>query len=665
MRLLAASALVTAILALVLAGPPGALYLLVLGAATIAGWPVGLALFGRHPVGLICGVAAGYAFTALAVWAGISTGRTGALVSVLVWMALAAAGWLAVRRRTAPLVPMPDWNRGDTRALIAVLALTAALVVPPFARVGSRDDSGARLYRAYFTADFVWHMGLTAELTKGDMPPRNPYLHGERLHYYWTYFLPPAAAVRVMPQLSVAGALKVTALLAALIFISSIFALVWTAVPRGPVVAAAVGFGLLAASFEGTYALYDLWRRDRPLSGVTDLNVDAMSAWRLGGLRIDGLARAMWDNPQHSTALALALPALGAVSSAGAALPVSAILVLGLSLAASMTFNPFVGALVAAIYGMAVVADVLRRRQPFTLVLVHAAAAVPMLLALAWSSGNEVAEGAGGAVRFGLGGLAARHPFLTTLLSLGPLLAAALPGFVALRGPNGSRLAPAAIGCAIVFAAMFGMRLNVDEAWVGFRTGHIAQVLLMILVAGAIVTFPRTWLAGLLAVLACAGLPTTMIDYWNAQDTGNRRMGPGFRWTVAISPQEHAALNWIREHTPATAIVQMDAIARGRETWSLIPSFAERRMAAGLPISLLNVPEYRARSERVRAMYASPDPAAAWQIARQLRIDFVYADAVERAAHPQGLSKFDAAPALFQLVTRRGEASVWKVLAPE
>jgi hypothetical protein len=288
-----------------------------------------------------------------------------------------------------------------------------------------------------------------------------------------------------------------------------------------------------------------------------------------------------------------------------------------------------------------------------------------MLLALAWSSGNEVAEGAGGAVRFGLGGLAARHPFLTTLLSLGPLLAAALPGFVALRGPNGSRLAPAAIGCAIVFAAMFGMRLNVDEAWVGFRTGHIAQVLLMILVAGAIVTFPRTWLAGLLAVLACAGLPTTMIDYWNAQDTANRRMGPGFRWTVAISPQEHAALNWIREHTPATAIVQMDAIARGRETWSLIPSFAERRMAAGLPISLLNVPEYRARSERVRAMYASPDPAAAWQIARQLRIDFVYADAVERAAHPQGLSKFDAAPALFQLVTRRGEASVWKVLAPE
>jgi hypothetical protein len=99
--------------------------------------------------------------------------------------------------------------------------------------VSAKDRNGARLYRAYFTADFVWHMALTAELAKGDMPPRNPYLRGERLHYYWTYFLPPAAAANLVPRLSIAGALKVTALFASVLFVGSLFVLVWTAVPRG------------------------------------------------------------------------------------------------------------------------------------------------------------------------------------------------------------------------------------------------------------------------------------------------------------------------------------------------------------------------------------------------------------------------------------------------
>ena len=56
--------------------------------------------------------------------------------------------------------------------------------------------------------------------------------------------------------------------------------------------------------------------------------------------------------------------------------------------------------------------------------------------------------------------------------------------------------------------------------------------------------------------------------------------------------------------TPPAAIVQMDPTARGRTTWSLIPSFAQRRMAAGLPISLLGgtAPdtEYADRSIRVQ-----------------------------------------------------------------
>jgi hypothetical protein len=660
--LLAATVVTAAVIAGVLAGPAGCIYSIILVVATTAGWPLGIALFGSHPVGIITGSTVGYGLTSLALWTGMSTQSL--LVGDLVWIAVAVAGWLAVRRRRIPLVALPEWDASTSWSLGAVLALTMLLVVPPFARVGARDPDGTRLYRAYFTADFIWHMGLTAELEKGDMPPRNPYLRGERLHYYWTYFLAPATAVQAASRLPVADALKVTALVASFLFVASIFATAWIAVPRGPIVLASVAFGLLAASFEGTYALYDLWQRGRALSGVADLNIDAMSAWRFGGLRIDGLARAMWYNPQHSMSLALALPALGAVSAGGAAIPATASLLVGVCLALSMTFNPFVGVLIAATYGGAVVVDAWRNHLGIRKVVVHVVAAAPMVLAFGWSVANQVAEGAGGAIRFGLGGPAANHPLQSLVLSLGPLLCAAAAGLLAFRGPGASRLVPVALGSVIATVAMFGMRLSVDEFWVGFRTGHILQVLMIALVAAGLARTRGRWLAAALTGLALLGVPTTLIDYRNAQDTANRRMGPGFHWTVQVSPDEQAGLEWIRTHTPSTAIVQMDPLARGRETWSLIPSFAERRMAAGLPISLLNTPEYRDRSGQVRAMYASTDAQAAWQLARRLRIEYIYADRVERAAYPDGIAKFDAAPSLFRSAFRSGDVAVWCVLAP-
>ncbi len=104
----------------------------------------------------------------------------------------------------------------------------------------------------------------------------------------------------------------------------------------------------------------------------------------------------------------------------------------------------------------------------------------------------------------------------------------------------------------------------------------------------------------------------------------------------------------------------MDPTVRERATWSLIPSFAERRMAAGLPISLLDAPEYHERSARARAMYETSSAAQAAEIARSLRIDYVYVDAVERAAHPAA-AKFDAAPALFERVFADADVAVYRV----
>jgi uncharacterized membrane protein len=176
-------------------------------------------------------------------------------------------------------------------------------------------------------------------------------------------------------------------------------------------------------------------------------------------------------------------------------------------------------------------------------------------------------------------------------------------------------------------------------------------------------TFPGTArkLAGVVALIALvAGLPTTLIDVYNAQDITNRSAGPGFPWTEVLDIEHQEAMTWLRRATRPTDVVQLDPTARGATTWTLIPSFGERRMAASLPRTLVDVPEYHERSARVHDLFATANAQQAWDIARALRIDYIYVDAVERRAYPEGVAKFEGTP-LFQRVFRNGEVTIYKV----
>src|SRR5207253_4590590 len=97
-------------------------------------------------------------------------------------------------------------------------------------------------------------------------------------------------------------------------------------------------------------------------------------------------------------------------------------------------------------------------------------------------------------------------------------------------------------------------------------------------------------------ILALAAAPTTAIDFYNTQDVANRALGPGFRWTLILTPDEIEALDWITTRTPADAIVQIEPSVRDSFTWAYIPAFAERRMAAGLPIGMVPLDKYQAAS---------------------------------------------------------------------
>jgi len=267
---------------------------------------------------------------------------------------------------------------------------------------------------------------------------------------------------------------------------------------------------------------------------------------------------------------------------------------------------------------------------------------------------------------------------LTFLMQFGPIL---IPMALALwpsRTVSFTTLWPAITGVTLAMAVMHLVTLTVDQFWVGFRGGNVFLVMAPALVAAGFVrlwTASRRRLAWAIAlVVVITGLPTTIIDAYNTQDVTNRHLwrdaerarganvpydpATEYRWTLVITREEWEALTWIRANTPLTAIVQAEPVVRGRETWSLIPTFAERRMASGNAIPLLERPAYEERNGQVRDVYASSDVRRAWREAKALGIEYLYVDDTERTRYPQ-VSKFDTAPDLFTPVFRNAEAVVY------
>ena len=652
------AAIAAAIVALGLvlsAGAAGLAYGLLYAIAVLPGVQFGRAMLGRATIaGWLAGAALGYGGVQLSLWLPIFAGVPSTLALVTCWVIVSLL-FLAGSRRSAPLVDLPPSELADLRALALVLLLVPMLMGPPYHNLGGADEEGTRYYRAYFTADFVWHTALASELGKYDTPPRNPYYASQEMHYYWTYFLLPAVAAAEAPRLfDVQPALKSNAVCTAALVLGLLFAFTRLAVPRASLAAAAVVLGVVASSAEGALVLSQVARGIRTLDSVRDINIDAVTAWPAltgwprASLRVDDLPRGFWYNPQHSMACGLGLIALIVAASAGAAASLRTILFAGLALGLATCVNPFVGGVFAVIYGLAVAVDAARTQQ-WTAIARHACAAGPMLLALGWVALNGIVEGASGAVSFGLRGYARNQPISALLLSTGPILLPAVAGLWPSRGLPARPAWTAGGGLVLALLLMHFVVLS-EASWVGFRTGQILLLMAPALVARSLFgVWRRSRLAagGVCLLVMVAGAPTTAIDTFNAQDIENLRMGPGFPWTLSVSPAQQQAFAWVRAETPPDAIVQMEPILRGRAHWSLIPTFAERRMIAGLPISLLPMPEYQQQSLEVRRVYATPDAREAWLLCRELGIDYLYADRDDRAAYPAGLAKFDGGSGYF------------------
>lgn len=655
-----------ALLLPLVAGLAGTAYAAFWAAAALPGVPLGRAVFGRSPVGWTVGLAAGYAISCLAVWALVRADAMSPVAVSLTWLGLGMALWLAARRIRTPLVSIPAWDARASAALAVTVLLVPLLMAAPYRNLGRADEGGTKYYRAYFTADFVWHAALAQELGRFEMPPRNPYLASEPLHYYWTYFLVPATVAAEGPALvrDVEPVLKVNAVATAALLMASFFMLARSTGAGAWPAALAVWVVALAASAEGLIAVWNLLARGRPLELLRDTNVDAMTAWLYNGLRIDGVHRTMLYTPQHGLSCALGLLALVSAMAGGVRARMPAIVTTGILLGLSATVNPFLGGAFALIYGLAMAAETARSRPPLAALARHGVAAVPPALALLWGTWNAMGEGAGEAITIGWAGHARNAPVVTLLMSLGPALVPALGGLWPWRRLPALPLLIAACGLLVGLSLLYFVVLS-EASWVGFRAGQILIAVLTIPLArlfGRLLDGGhRVALAGLAAVVFVIGAPTVIADTRNAADIANLKPGPGFPWTLTVTPGQQEALQWVRRQTPRRAVVQMDVNARGRAHWSFIPTFAGRRMATGLPISLLPRPIYRERAAEVRSIFEMTDPTRAHAAARRLGIHFLWVDALDRQVYADGTNRLMAAGDYFERVFDNREVQVYRV----
>ena len=588
-----------------------------------------------------------------------------------IWVALLAPALVSIvvlpARRLQGRWRVPATSSGDRIALAALLLIVPVIVGLPFAHLGEITADG-QFYRAYFTADYVWRRAVVAELAKGAFLPVNPYLHGDTLHYYWMPHLLTAAQYRFASAWATLDELLlIRSVCIDAFFVTFLYGMVRVFGVRAWAAAAGVAFVIVSSSFEGLYAWIDFVVRGVPLHELTNLNIDAITRWYIRGIPIDGLQRLLFYQPHHAVGYVAGLMGVLAVSRRTRTFDPVAMAVAGLLLGLSIAISSFAGVMFTAGAALFEAYSVVRQRD-WRRGLAHAvASAIPLALASGLVLALQYVDATGSIVAFGVNRVATQSFWLVTALSFGPVLIVSIAAIAIILQAGRQDLGE--LGALAAACVVFYFFINVrdhQDVYVGWRVGHLlfmSATVLAGLVFDHLQSMPnRRKAVAVLIVVGLAGLPTTVIDVYNTQDITNNRGAPGFTWTLRLTPDDRQAFHWIRLNTRPEEVIQVDPFTRDTETWAYLPAFAERRMAAGLPISMVPLKKYQEGSEQVRAMFDEP-ALAAYERAVRSGINYVLIGPPERHAHEGVEQRLDGLPDLMPLLFRNGTISIYGVRA--
>jgi hypothetical protein len=619
---------------------------------------------GRTFATCVLGPIWGYGLSSLVLLALWMAGARGAVLLAAPLLGCAAAV-LAGGLLRGVLTP-PAFTRADVVAVLFLLVSVPAIVGLPFAHVAEPVPQG-RAYRAYFTADMIWRMAVVAEVSKGDVPPRNPFLRGEPLHYYWLPHLLPAAEYRqVHRQISMEEVLLVNSVALGLAFVLFLFGFArhWV---QSPVAAALGSLGAMVfTSFEGLERLVVFWRTGVRLSAVTDLNIDAVTRWFYASLPIDGLQRLLWYQPHHSTGYALGLSALLVLVQARGSLTPRLLALCGSLLGVTLLFSTFAAIMLTMMVALTAATMLVGQRRWLTLATGGVAGAIPLALSVLVAGSLRYLDSSGSLVQLLVNPMAVRNVWISLLLNFGPMLILGAAGALVAVRRGASQFLAIAVIIVVSFAFYFFVDVRDHQnVYVGWRAGHFLFVAFAVLVGYGLQEFwrkggrTRTATVASAVVLALLSLPTFVIDFYNTQDITNQNPADNFSWTLVLTHDEIAAFTWIRGATPPNSVVQFEPHAREGRRWADVPAFAERRLSAGLPISMVPLAKYEEASAKVLALYQERDPDAAFTRAARLGIDYLIVGPPERKMFPEFEATLRARPGRFREAFRSGNVSIY------
>ena len=601
---------------------------------------------------------------------------------LLLWWAAGLQSWLGIlfaplatwvaalvaHRAGGATVRLPEIGRRDALAIALTLLIVPLVTLVPYDRVNEPTAAGDA-YRAYFTADFVWGMTVTAEIAKGDVPPVNPFLSTEPLRYYWMSHLLSGAVYRNIRAsgVSVEQVVLVNGLAFGAAFVPCLYWLVRASGGPAAFSAVAVAAAFLANSYEGFERLWLFYRGGESFEALRTINIDAVTRWFYQGMPVDGLQRLLLYQPHHLTGYALALLALWLVGLAEDVTAISIALWAGILLGLAFLFSTFTAIIVGVAVGALYALRLVQQRALKSIVQCAILGAAPVVLAIGISAALGYTDPQEGMLlRFGLNPVAVRRWPLMFLLSFGPLLLAGVAGLLRWRWALGEGAAAAMLALAAVAFYFTADVPDMGGVWVGWRSGHLLLIAFAAIAAAALgavwrrrVLRPVIILVTVLAIVPA--VPTVAIDVFNAQDISNPHQGPGFPWTLVLSPDERQALDWLRGSTSPDAIVQVEPFVRDAGTWAYVPAFAERRMAAGLPISMIPLRPYREAADKVRHIFENGSAADAHATATLLDVDYLLVGDPERRAYPAGVARIAERPDLFAPVFSNDAITVYRV----
>ena len=602
----------------------------------------------------------------------------GSLVLTLLWVTGAHGLWLII---VAPLlvsllaVPagllkdrwtLPAVDADDVLALSVLLLIVPVVVGLPFAHLGEISANGQD-YRMYFTSDYAWRRAVVTELAKGDVLPINPYFAGDPLHYYWMPHVLSAVQYRFAAGWATLDELlTIQSIWVDSMFIAFLYGMTRAFRVRPWAAAAGVTFAVFASSFEGVYAWWDFARHGAPLALVKTLNIDAISRWYFEGIPIDGLQRVLFYQPHHAIGYVIGLIGLLAIALRRRPQDAAAFGVAGLCLGLSVAISSFAGLMVtagAALFEAASLLGAFSIRRA----IVHAvAAAIPLGLAVGLVFALRYVDNSGSVVEIAVNRLALHNFWWVTFLSCGPvLIVGAMAVALNWRHPHGVGI----FGALMIASALFYFFINVrdhQDVYVGWRVGHFLFMSAAVVIGALVNDLPlltrnlRRAAAAAIVLMFLAGVPTAAIDIYNTQDTTNHGEMPAGHATLRLHPDDLQIFDWIRNNTDPKATFQVDPVARDPEHWAYLPAFAERRMAAGIPISMIPLAKYRAASEQIRLIY-DEQALLAYERAVRAHVNYILVGPQERDAHPGVEDRFHGLAERLPLVFKNGTISIYEV----